>query len=82
MCGSAEGDGSGEFGAPGRWGRIPDMAMDVLEKIGDFMEAMDRELRLVRHEQQRQGKMLAELLADCPRCRAQLADTEPPLEAP
>lgn len=54
------------------------MSLDILEKIGDFMSSIERELSLVRHEQQRQGKLLAAMLEDCPRCRVQLADTEPP----
>jgi len=54
------------------------MSLDILEKIGDHLTAIERELSLVRHEQQRQGRLLAELLAECPRCRVQLAGTEPP----
>ena len=54
------------------------MSLDILEKIGDFMAAMDREIRLIRHEQQRQGLLLASVLANCPRCHAQVAETVPP----
>lgn len=58
------------------------MSLDILEKIGDHLTAIERELSLVRHEQQRQGMLLASVLANCPRCHAQVADTVPPPPEP
>lgn len=57
------------------------MGMDILEKIGDSLTNLEREVGMIRHEQQRQGRLLAEVLeahAECPRCRMQFDSTIPP----